>query len=272
MNNNQKKMSFTSSPAIAKLFFTEAGKGKSILLLHGWVSDSHDWMWQLPELEKHYHTVAVDLRGHGRSQVMASGEYTPDHYVSDIIALIENEFKSKSFVLIGHSMGAQISARVAALRPDLVDAVVSVDGSLGFAAELSGLFEETSNRLQTEDPVEVTSAMLKNFDDGSMHPAMDSLHIRRMKGMPLAPFRESFAPLFVGQDQIGQGLNSEIFLKKIKQPFYHMCRYQEQADKMRTWFSHPKSKVEMWDKASHWIMQDRHEEVTKALIEWIDAL
>jgi hypothetical protein len=41
---------------------------------------------------------------------------------------------------------------------------------------------------------------------------------------------------------------------------------------MRPWFSHPKSKVDLWSNAGHWIMQDRKDDVNAAVTAWIDAL
>jgi pimeloyl-ACP methyl ester carboxylesterase len=41
---------------------------------------------------------------------------------------------------------------------------------------------------------------------------------------------------------------------------------------MRPWFSQPKSKVDVWGEAGHWIMQDRHAEVNAVVTAWIDAL
>jgi len=180
----------------ATLFYTDAGKGRNLMLLHGWVADSHDWSWQLPVLEQRYRTIAVDLRGHGRSEVMPAGQYQPDHYALDIVSLIETGFAGQTFTLIGHSMGGQIAARIAALRPDLVDAVISVDGSLGFDDRFTPLFQTTADRLQTENPVSVARSMLENFYDATTSPALKTWHARRMLGMPLAPFRESFGPLF----------------------------------------------------------------------------
>jgi hypothetical protein len=55
-------------------------------------------------------------------------------------------------------------------------------------------------------------------------------------------------------------------------PFYHLCRDPAQADRMRQWFSHPKSKVDVWSNAGHWIMQDRKDDVNAAVIAWIDEL
>jgi pimeloyl-ACP methyl ester carboxylesterase len=41
---------------------------------------------------------------------------------------------------------------------------------------------------------------------------------------------------------------------------------------MRPWFSHPKSKVDVWSNAGHWIMQDRPDDVNAAITGWIDAV
>jgi pimeloyl-ACP methyl ester carboxylesterase len=124
----------------AKLFATEAGTGKNVMLLHGWTCDSHDWSWQLPLFESKYRVVAADLRGHGRSEVMPSGAYSPADFVADIEALISTGYPGQTFIIIGHSMGGQTAARLAAKRPDLVDAVVSVDGALGFSSDAAQLF------------------------------------------------------------------------------------------------------------------------------------
>src|SRR3546814_15435277 len=100
----------------AKLFYTEAGNGKNVMLLHGWTCDSHDWSWQLPALESKYRVVAVDLRGHGRSEVMGAGQYTPDHYLADIEALIATKYPGQRFIVGGTSMCGQTTGRLAA-RP-----------------------------------------------------------------------------------------------------------------------------------------------------------
>ena len=70
-----------AGPPVARLFVTESGEGRNVILLHGWTTDSHDWSWQLPALESRYRTIAVDLRGHGRSEVMPSGSYLPADYI-----------------------------------------------------------------------------------------------------------------------------------------------------------------------------------------------
>lgn len=256
----------------AKLFYTEKGEGKNIMVLHGWTCDSHDWSWQLPELENKYRTVAVDLRGHGRSQVMPSGHYAPADYVADIEALILTHYPGQKFILIGHSMGGQIAARLAAKRPDLVSAVVSIDGSMGFPDKQAALFQKAVDDLQNGDPYLTGPALFELFYDKSTPPAFKRWHASRLQGVPLHVIRESFGPLFLGAGQVGIGKASENFCRSLTIPVYHLCRDATQAGNMRTWFANPKSKTDYWTQTGHWIMQDRSEDVNKAVTAWIDEL
>ena len=256
----------------ARLFYTEKGEGQHVMVLHGWTCDSHDWSWQLPELESKYRTVAVDLRGHGRSEVMPSGHYNPADYVADIESLILTHYPGHKFTLIGHSMGGQIAARLAAKRPDLVNAVVSIDGSMGFPDKQAALFQKAVDDLLESDPYVTGPALFELFYDKSTLPAFKRWHARRLQGVPLHVVRESFGPLFLGAGQVGIGKASEDFCRSLTVPVYHLCRNATQAGLMRTWFSHPKSKVDYWSQAGHWIMQDRSDDVNKAVTAWIDGL
>jgi len=263
---------YAATRSTAKLFMTEAGTGKYVMFLHGWTCDSHDWSWQLSLFESKYRVVTLDLRGHGRSQVMPSGAYKPADYDADIEALISTEYPGQKFIIVGHSMGGQIAARLAAKRPDLVCAVVSVDGTLGYSDDAAQLYGKTVHDLNSGDPGVVASALFQLGYDPATDPAFKRWHARRVQGMPVDVVRESFGPLFFGADQVGVGEASAKFCRSLTVPFYHLCRDPAKADRMRPWFSHPKSKVDLWSHAGHWIMQDRKDDVNAAMTTWIDAL
>lgn len=256
----------------AQLFATEAGTGKNVMLLHGWTCDSHDWSWQLPCFESRYRVVTVDLRGHGRSEVVPPGAYAPADYVADIEALISTRYLGQPFIMVGHSMGGQIAARLAARRPDLVSAVVSIDGALGFSSDAAQVFERTTKDLDIGDPGVVVTALFQHVYGPSTDPAYKRWHARRVQGMPPHVVRESFGPLFFGAGQVGIGEASARFCESLTVPVYHLCLDPAQAERMRPWFSHPKSKVERWSDAGHWIMLDRKDDVNAAVTSWIDAL
>jgi pimeloyl-ACP methyl ester carboxylesterase len=263
---------YAATRSTARLFVTEAGTGKNVMFLHGWTCDSNDWSWQLPLFESKYRVVAADLRGHGRSEVMPSGAYRPADYVADIEALISTKYLGQKFIIVGHSMGGQIAARLAAKRPDLVSAVVSVDGAVGFSSDVAQLFDKTAHDLSVGDPGLVVPALFELVYDPTTDRAYQRWHARRVQGMQQHVVRESFAPLFFGADQVGVGEASAKFCESLAVPFYHLSRDAAQATRMRPWFSHPKSKVDLWSNAGHWIMQDSKDDVNAAVTNWIDAL
>jgi pimeloyl-ACP methyl ester carboxylesterase len=263
---------YAATRPTAKLFMTETGTGRNVMFLHGWTCSSHDRSWQLPLFESKYRVVAADLRGHGRSEIMPSGAYTPADYVADIEALISAKYHDQKFIIVAHSMGGQIAARLASKRPDLVSAVVSVDGALGFSSDAAQLFGKTVHDLKVGDPGVVVPALFQLVYDPATDPAYKRWHARRVQGMPPHVVRDSFGPLFFGADQVGVGEASVKFCGSLTVPFYHLCRDPAQADRMHAWFSHPKSKVDVWSNAGHWIMLDRKDDVNAAVTAWIDAL
>jgi len=255
-----------------KLFYTDKGHGQNIMFIHGWTCDSHDWSWQLPFFESKYRTVAIDLRGHGQSEVLPSGSYSPEHYVKDVENLIESIDRNNPWIIVGHSMGGQIGVRVAVKRPDLVKAVVSVDGALGFSEKLHDYFLKVSSDLQQKDPAVVAPPLFEDFYDKSTDEALKRWHVRRLDSLKLHVVRESFPPLFIGDSQAGVGKGSENLCRSLKAPIYHLCRDEKQATKMNTWFRNRKSKADVWRDAGHWIMKDRPDDVNQAIDEWINSL
>jgi pimeloyl-ACP methyl ester carboxylesterase len=103
----------------------DSGSGPSVVLLHGIASSSVTFEKLTPLLEHHHHVIAIDLLGFGESPAPGDAEYTIDEHV----AALERTLKSlrlRHFVLVGHSMGALIAARYAALNPRPVTKLVLV--------------------------------------------------------------------------------------------------------------------------------------------------
>ncbi|MEV0261647.1 alpha/beta hydrolase [Streptomyces sp. NPDC050617] len=102
------------------------GGRSSVLLLHGLMGRASHWAETARWLATRYRAVALDQRGHGRSEKPSDGPYTRDAYVSDVEATVE-QLGLAPVVLVGHSMGALTAWQFAARRPDLVRALVISD-------------------------------------------------------------------------------------------------------------------------------------------------
>lgn len=80
------------------------GKGKTILLAHGWESNTSRWDYILEDLKaQDYNIIALDAPAHGRS----SGKQFNAVLYSECINLVAKKFKPQ--VLIGHSVGGMAS-------------------------------------------------------------------------------------------------------------------------------------------------------------------
>ncbi|AWI29667.1 alpha/beta hydrolase [Streptomyces sp. ICN441] len=115
----------------------ETDRAPGVLLLHGLMGRAAHWASTARWLAERYRAVALDQRGHGRSERPADGAFTREAYVADAAAAVE-QLGLAPAVLIGHSMGALTAWQLAAERPDLVRAVVVCDmraSALGAASQ-----------------------------------------------------------------------------------------------------------------------------------------
>jgi acyl transferase domain-containing protein len=104
--------------------------GPKLLLLHGILEHGATWDAIADTLANQgYHVIAPDLRGHGRSaHAGPDGGYQLMDFLGDIDALTQSlTEKAQPIMLVGHSMGAVLSAVLASLRPERFSHLVLVE-------------------------------------------------------------------------------------------------------------------------------------------------
>jgi pimeloyl-ACP methyl ester carboxylesterase len=98
-----------------------------LILVHGTRDHCRNWDWIARELCGRYHVIAPDLRGHGDSQWVIGSNYAMIDYVYDIAQLLHQQDRFPVTV-IGHSLGGSISLQYAGIFPDCVSQLVSIEG------------------------------------------------------------------------------------------------------------------------------------------------
>ena len=94
-----------------------AGKGPTVLLVHGFPDHARSWRFQLPALaDAGYRAVAPTLRGYEPSSQPADGDYHIVRMAEDVVAWID-DLGGEPVHLVGHDWGAIIAYAVAALAP-----------------------------------------------------------------------------------------------------------------------------------------------------------
>ena len=102
------------------------GVARVAVLVHGVTGWWKTWWRVGPALaERGWRVIAVDQRAHGRSP--AGGLATPDDLARDLEAAIERETTTPVDALVGHSLGAAVSQRLAWMRPGIARRMVLED-------------------------------------------------------------------------------------------------------------------------------------------------
>ena len=107
-----------------KIRYLTEGKGEPIVLLHGWMGDSSMWgRLDTNPATKEYQLIAVDLRGHGKSDKPHDPEKYGPEMAEDVVRLLDH-LKLPKAHLVGYSMGAIVAGKVAATHSERVLSVV----------------------------------------------------------------------------------------------------------------------------------------------------
>jgi pimeloyl-ACP methyl ester carboxylesterase len=101
-------------------------QGVPLLLLHGFGNEAHIWDDFAPAVSPHYHTLALDHRGHGDSAWDAQGRYDHDTLVRDVEA-VTAALGIERLVLVAHSLGGRIATLFAGRHPERMAGLVLVD-------------------------------------------------------------------------------------------------------------------------------------------------
>ncbi len=98
-----------------KIAYTDEGKGKPVLLIHGFINTRKNWdKSELKKdlLSKGYRVIVPDLRGNGDSDKPQEDEaYTQDSEVLDLMFLMV-ELKISKYEAVGYSRGSILLARL----------------------------------------------------------------------------------------------------------------------------------------------------------------
>lgn len=103
-----------------EIAYIDEGEGEQIVLIHGFASNATaNWVkpgWIAPLTEAGYRVIALDNRGHGKStKYYDDADYSLDAMAGDVSGLIDGLGLVSPHVM-GYSMGARITATLAAMR------------------------------------------------------------------------------------------------------------------------------------------------------------
>lgn len=108
------------------LHIDDGGEGRPpVIFLHGFSGSADHWSAQLAHQRSKRRALALDFRGHGRSEMPTVEELTIGKLADDL-ASVANKLGLVDFVLVGHSLGGAVAIDYAAGHPDRVAGLVVI--------------------------------------------------------------------------------------------------------------------------------------------------
>jgi pimeloyl-ACP methyl ester carboxylesterase len=101
-----------------------------LFFVHGVGGDLDAWQYVKDALfEKGFSSIAMDLRGHGKSDHPYSAKkYKLDNFIEDIITIMDAE-KIDKLILVGHSLGAVLATHITLHHQNRIEKLILVGSS-----------------------------------------------------------------------------------------------------------------------------------------------
>ncbi len=168
-----------------KYYYEVHGEGEPLLLLHGGLGTTAMFEPILPGLAAGRQVIAVDLHGHGRTELGDRPIRLQD--MGDDMAVIVKELGHSQIDAMGYSLGGGVAFRLAVQHPDLVRRLVLIScgfSTAGFHAEMR------------PQQAQVGSAMADAMNGTPMHEGY----------IAVAPHPEDFPRLL---DRMGENMRED---------------------------------------------------------------
>jgi pimeloyl-ACP methyl ester carboxylesterase len=147
----------------AKVRYADVGKGRVVVLLHGFLENLEVWFGNsfAQDLAKHYRVIAIDLPGHGKSECV--GYVHRMKKMAVVVKSVMDELQLRRYTLVGHSMGGYVALAFAEKFPEHVCGLCLFHSSSYADSDAKKMDRERAIRLVKKSPVKYTNALISNL-------------------------------------------------------------------------------------------------------------
>ena len=175
-----------------KIYYEIYGKGEPLLLMHGNSGSIENFVFQIPELSKHFKVIAVDSRAQGRS-TDSEKEITYALMASDMATLID-KLNVGSVYVLGWSDGGNNGLELAYAYPEKVRKLVIVGANYTHEDQTA---KGDNTEMDPNDSMVIrTKRLMKKYRDKveTLNPNPDRLLVIKKKLSDLMEKYPNFTP------------------------------------------------------------------------------
>jgi pimeloyl-ACP methyl ester carboxylesterase len=103
-----------------RIRYIEEGMGETVVLVHGYLGNAErTWVASgvFHQLSKNYRVIAIDCRGHGKSDKPHEAKQYGQEMAFDVTRMLDH-LKIRKAHIVGYSMGGNITAKLLTLKPE----------------------------------------------------------------------------------------------------------------------------------------------------------
>jgi pimeloyl-ACP methyl ester carboxylesterase len=152
-----------------KIYYTDCGKGRAVVLLHGFLGASELWLDTISSLSKFFRVISIDLPGHGQSS--SYGYFHSMDLMAKSVKTVMDQLKLKRYVIAGHSMGGYTALAFAELFPEHIRGICLFH-STSYA-------DSDSKKLDRKRAIKLVKSDARVFTKGTIKNLFSAQHIKQ---------------------------------------------------------------------------------------------
>ncbi len=254
-----------------KLFYRKFGSGHPIIILHGLLGASDNWVTIAKGLSDKYEVFIPDLRNHGQSPHSPIFNYNV--LAGDLLEFFDDRLLSKA-ALIGHSMGGKIAMNFTLEHPQRVAKLVVIDISPG-SYPVRNIHDDVLNAMAS-----VNFDLIRSREevDLMLRQTINSEQIRLLIMKNLYRIGKSRWAWRINLEAINENIteisrelvHTAVFPGSVMFIKGGRSDYIQQADEANILKYFPDAIIETIEKASHWVHSDAPEEMHKLMDNFLE--
>lgn len=264
-----------------RLRYVETGRGQALVLLHTLRTQLDMFQQIIPSLARQFHVYALDLPGHGYSDI-PEASYSADFFVRTIATALDR-LKLRDVIVAGESIGGTIGLLLAARHHAAVRAVIAInpyDYARGRGLRRSSLLANAIFGVNNVPVVGATVSRLRSFPiiarvlAGGLHrlPRMPKSLAREMNLVGNRPgHREAFSALVRNWASWDLARAEYRHIDRPTLLVYGDHDWSHPDERRATADAIPGATVHEIENAGHFLSLDAPDELVRAILAWPDA-